>query len=216
MKKIYLSILAATILFTACKDEPQGEEAQVTEARAEDTKTPEGDLFTVTQGSTISFYGATPSNSEKGTFGVSKGAIYVKDGNITAGNVTVDVAGMTVTTKDLPNAQKEKLKNHLLGKEFLNIQEHPEVIFDITEVTTLEGDDKNTHTITGNLAMNGKTNSITFPANVEMAQGKFGARASFVINRKDWGIVYGNDKSLGDKWIYDKVEMTLAIEAVKK
>jgi len=215
MKKIYVSILAAGLLFSACNTAPKGESAEVSEEETLSTATPDGEAYTITDGSTISFEGATPSHTQNGSFSISEGALYVKEDALTGGSVTVALPDMEITTKDLPAEEKEKLKGHLMGEDFFHASDHPNVKFEITGVEALEGDEKNTHTITGNLDMNGKANSISFPANLEMGDGKIGARAEFVINRKDWGMVYGNDESLKDKWIYDEVKMTLAIDAAK-
>jgi hypothetical protein len=42
------------------------------------------------------------------------------------------------------------------------------------------------------------------------------ADADFNIDRTQWGIVYGNDKSLGDKFIRPEVNIKLHIEANKQ
>lgn len=215
MKKVYVSILAATLLFTACNTEPSGEAAAVAEEQTVEMETPEGEAYAVAEGSKVSFYGATPTHGHNGDFAVSSGNIYVNEGAITGGNIAVTIADMVVTTEGLEDKKKEKLKGHLLGADFFNAEANPEVTFQITEVAALEGDADNTHTISGNLSMNGTTNNLSFPAKVEMGEGKMAAKASFVINRKDWGMSYKNDESLGDDWIYDKVEMTFDLTAAK-
>lgn len=216
MKRIYLSIVAATLLFTACNEAPTGEKAEVSEVNTtEEVATPEGDPYQIIEGSTIAFLGATPSHTQNGSFNISNGAIYMKENAITGGNVTVNLADMEVTTAGLDDKKKGELKGHLMGADFFNADKNPDVKFNVTEVAVLEGDANNTHTITGNLAMNGKTNSISFPAKVDLADTKMGINANFVINRKDWGMVYGADESLGDKWIYDDVKMTLSLNAMK-
>jgi polyisoprenoid-binding protein YceI len=215
MKKIYVSILAATLLFTACNNEPSGDAVAVAEEQTVTTETPEGEAYALADGSKVSFYGATPTHGHNGDFAVSSGNIYVNEGAITGGNITVNVADVAITTEGLEDEKKEKLKGHLLGEDFFNTESNPEVTFQITEVAPLEDDADNTHTISGNLSMNGTTNNLSFPAKVEMGEGKMAAKASFVINRKDWGMSYKNDESLGDDWIYDKVEMTLDITAAK-
>ena len=38
------------------------------------------------------------------------------------------------------------------------------------------------------------------------------AQANFNINRSDWGLSYGNDQSLGDKFISPTVNLNLDIK----
>lgn len=72
-----------------------------------------------------------------------------------------------------------------------------------------------THTVTGNLTLKDITKSITFPAKIAMAENQVTADANFNIDRTQWGIVYGNDKSLGDKMIASEVNMQLHLVANK-
>ena len=63
--------------------------------------------------------------------------------------------------------------------------------------------------------MKGVTKSVTFPAIVKATPEALLAQANFNINRTDWGLVYGNDKSLGDKFIRPEVNIALNIAAKK-
>jgi polyisoprenoid-binding protein YceI len=215
MKKIYLSILAACFLFAACNNAPEGETAEVAEEETVTTETPSGEAYNIADGSMISFYGATPTHGQNGDFPISAGAIYVEDGNVSGGNISVNLNDMVVTSEGLPDEKKADLKGHLLGEDFFNAEANGDVTFQITKAEVLENDDNNTHTISGNLKMNGNTNNISFPAKVEIAEGAVSATAEFVINRKDWGMSYKNDESLGDDWIYDEVKMSFNISAAK-
>jgi polyisoprenoid-binding protein YceI len=72
-----------------------------------------------------------------------------------------------------------------------------------------------THTITGNLTLKGTTKSITFPAKVAVNDNVVTADANFNIDRTQWGLVYGNDQSLGDKFIRPTVNIQLHLVANK-
>jgi polyisoprenoid-binding protein YceI len=67
----------------------------------------------------------------------------------------------------------------------------------------------------GNLEMYGVTKNVKFPAKMSVADGKATARAQFNINRKDWGMSYGADESLGDKFIRPTVHIGFEIAASK-
>ena len=72
-----------------------------------------------------------------------------------------------------------------------------------------------THFVTGNLELKGVTKRIKFPAKITISDGKVNAEAKFNINRKDWGMSYGADESLGDKFIRPTVHLGLNIVANK-
>jgi polyisoprenoid-binding protein YceI len=74
------------------------------------------------------------------------------------------------------------------------------------------GDKGATHTITGNLEMHGVTKSISFPATIKFAPEAVDASSEFVINRKDFGIVYAG---AADDLIKDEVALKLTIHAKK-
>lgn len=112
-----------------------------------------------------------------------------------------------------------------LSGDFFNAQKYPEGVFEITSVTPVgntaqDGGDpavaNATHTITGNLTLKDATKSISFPAVVSMMNNQLNADASFNIDRTQWNMVYGNDKSLGDKFIRPEVNMRIHLVATRQ
>ena len=69
------------------------------------------------------------------------------------------------------------------------------------------------YTVSGNLTLKDSTKNISFPANLTMADNKLSAKANFNIDRTQWGIVYGNDKSLKDKFISETVNIKVDISS---
>ena len=55
--------------------------------------------------------------------------------------------------------------------------------------------------------------NITFPARIDLDDNSLKAEANFDIDRTQWQINYGNDKTLGDKFISEKVNIELDLEA---
>jgi polyisoprenoid-binding protein YceI len=72
-----------------------------------------------------------------------------------------------------------------------------------------------THIISGNLKLKDSTKNISFPAKVEITDASVTAVADFNIDRSTWGLSYGADKSLGDKFIRPEVNIKLNITAKK-
>ena len=57
------------------------------------------------------------------------------------------------------------------------------------------------------------TKNITFPARIDLDDTTLKGKANFDINRTDWRMNYGNDNTLGDKFISETVNIELNIEA---
>jgi polyisoprenoid-binding protein YceI len=71
------------------------------------------------------------------------------------------------------------------------------------------------YTVSGNLTMKDSTKNITFPAKITVADNSLTALANFNVDRTQWGIRYGNDKSLGDKFISETVNIQLNLKAAR-
>ncbi|MEL6590748.1 MAG: YceI family protein [Bacteroidota bacterium] len=68
----------------------------------------------------------------------------------------------------------------------------------------------------GNLTIKGISQEISFPAMVNITDNALTAKASFTIDRTMWNIRYGSGKffdDLGDKVIYDDIELSLDLNA---
>ena len=99
--------------------------------------------------------------------------------------------------------------------DFLDTEKFPTAKFEITSVAPLANDSSATHTISGNLTLKDSTKNISFPAKLTVADNNLQAQANFNIDRTLWGLYYGNDKSLGDKFIRPEVNIKLNITANK-
>lgn len=132
----------------------------------------------------------------------------MKDGKIASGKFTFDMKSITVN--DLKhNDGKDKLEADLKSNNFFNVEAFPKGEFEIVEV----GGTDSVATIKGNLTLLGITKGISFPAQIKYNHGgkTVKANATFEIDRTEWNIVYGNDKSLKDKFIHPKIEIELEI-----
>ena len=104
---------------------------------------------------------------------------------------------------------------------FLMRKNHPTASFDVVSVASLadhaSAEDVKlpgaTHKITGNLNLKGVSKSISFPAKVNINDGVLEAVSQFEINRTDWGMHYGGDKSLGDRFIKHDVGVGFTLRA---
>jgi polyisoprenoid-binding protein YceI len=106
--------------------------------------------------------------------------------------------------------------DHLRTKDFFEVETYPDITFKSTKVEK-KG---NTWMLTGDFTMKGVTKSITFPFNItgwlpatERSGGRMGITAETKINRRDYGINYGNTAPGAIVAVADDVAIVLQIEA---
>ena len=108
--------------------------------------------------------------------------------------------------------------NHLRTKDFFEVETHPEMVFKSTSVTK-KG---NGWVLNGDLTMKGVTKPVSIPFEItgfipggERAGAKIGIVGETSINRRDFGVNYGNNMPNGVPVLSDDVKIVLQIEAAK-
>lgn len=219
MKQIALVAAFGALLFTSCQSTPKADKAEASEAQ-QVTATAGTSFKADLAQSHVEFIGSKPVGKHHGSFMLKDGQFTVDNSVINGGKFVIDIN--TLKADDQDSTGNAKLAGHLLSPDFFDAQKFPEATFEITGVK--EGVDATakdvvmkdaTHTITGNLTLKGVTKSISFPAKVTMNDQQAIADASFNIDRTQWNLSYGNDKSLGDKFIYPEVNLQLHLVAGK-
>lgn len=194
--KLVMFLLVTSAIAVSCGSST--EEAETGQAK-DVAQATGGTEYAVTGESSITWNGEknVVGEGHNGTIGLTDGSLTVEDGNITAGNFTIDMKSIAVTD-DMPEEKKGYLIGHLAGTsgdakkdgDFFQVTKYPTAKFEITEVTpvTKEGA---THTISGNLTMLDKTNNIIFDANVKTDGETLTAMTPpFAIDRTKWGITF--------------------------
>ncbi len=209
-KEFLLTVFAGSMMFVSCKEAPEADNAMTTDAQNVEQvsgATYEANLSE----SKVEWIGTKPIGRHHGTFVLKDGNLVVSGDDLKGGSFVIDIASVTPDDQDAEG--NAKLQGHLKSEDFFHVEKYPEGTFEITNVTEGVADKDNlvmkdaTHTITGNLTLKGVTKSITFPAKVNMEGDKVTADANFNIDRTQWNIVYGNDESLGDKFIRPEVNL---------
>ena len=187
MKKI-LSLSAAALLVVACgqgsldatdaQDAPQGGQTLTVDATA----------------SVIEWYGHKPfveNYGHGGTLAISEGSVGMENGALVSGAFTLDMNSIVCADEALPQEKKDYLVGHLKSADFFAVDSFATAVFEITNVTTQEGEYNSL--IAGNLTLRGVTNNIQFPANVTVADSVVTLTApQFNIDRKQWGVMYAS------------------------
>lgn len=212
MKKYFLSISAVALLATACQQAPDAAKAETAEKQEAAAGT--GSTFTLdTVASRVGWIGTKPVAAHNGDFKLSGGSFTVENGAVTSGNFVIDIN--SIQDFDLKDENNGKLIGHLKSPDFFDVAKYPTAKFEITSVEALQNDTSGTHKISGNLTLKDSTKNVTFPAKVNLTDTELKATANFNIDRTHWGLRYGNDQSLGDKFIRPEVNLTLNIAAKK-
>jgi len=221
---ILLSILGSIV---SCTQAPKSDEAKVGEAQKIETTAPKAtntqnakvrNLKVDTQNSIVSWIGTKPVKRHNGTIAVQSGNLVAQGNNITGGEFVMDMKKVRVLDMDEEN--NNNLAGHLMSEDFFKSEQYPTAKFVINKVVPyapINGEKSllsgATHNVTGNFTLLGTTKSITFPAKVSISDNGVKAEANFNIDRTNWGVSYGNDQSLGNKFIKPTVNIGINLTA---
>lgn len=201
----------------SCSNTPKGDNAAIGDKEKAATAT--GQTFTVdTAASRIHFVGNGVGKNHPGKFKLSAGTVSVSGNQVTGGQFLIDIKSMEMEQKEAPIQQK--LRPHLLSGDFFDADKFGTAKFEITKVepykpgsqdaSIVEGANFN---VSGNLTLKEDTKNITFPARIDLDGNMLKAKANFNIDRTQWRMNYGNDKTLGDKFISETVNIEMDLQA---
>ncbi len=159
--------------------------------------------------SVVSWKGEKVAGAHNGTLKVKSGAATFTDGVLTGGSFTLDMASIVNLDVESPK-WRAKLENHLKSDDFFNVSQYPEGKFVITKAEP----QADGYLISGDLTIKNKTHAVSFPATVSQKGDSYHALANVKIDRLKWDIKYNSGKffdpkKLGDKLIYDEIEIGL-------
>jgi polyisoprenoid-binding protein YceI len=220
-KNIFVFAAAFTaVAFTACNDAPKGDQAKIGEQQQAASVT--GQTFTVdTTTSRIRFTGNGVGKNHPGVFRLSSGTVAIANDQITGGQFVININSMQM--EEQGDMFQNKLRGHLLNGDFFDAAKFGTAKFEITKVEpyTANGSDTSVvkganFAVSGNLTLKEDTKNITFPAKIDLDGNTLKAKGNFNIDRTQWRMNYGNDKTLGDKFISETVNIELDLEARKQ
>jgi polyisoprenoid-binding protein YceI len=208
------------ILAVACDKTPKGDKAIITEEKTAADES--GQIFVIdTADSYVRFIGNGVGKNHPGKFKLKSGEVGISQGRITGGKFIINVNSLVM--EQAGNMIKDKLRPHLLSGDFFDASKFGTATFEITKVEPYKPTDKDTSIvgganfyISGNLTIKEDTKNISFPARIDLESPMLKARADFNIDRTQWKINYGNDKTLGDKFISETVNMEVSLAAMKR
>ncbi len=194
--------LVAVVAFAGCAADPVSDkpDAEVSEAQPITEPAAGGTALGFSQDSTITWIGSKVTGSHEGGFHVFDGQI-----NLVADDPTASSVSVTIDTNSLWS-DDDRLTGHLKSPDFFEVATYPTATFTSTSIEA-DGDG---YRVTGNLKLHGVEKSISFPAEIGVADGQVAVQASFAIKRFDFGIEYPGMK---DDLIRDEVAITLDLKS---
>ena len=203
------SLLALAI--AGCDDPAAGKtRAEVTSATPTSTAAPTatGARYELASDSSkLEYVGSKVTGSHDGGFKTFTAHVQLpEDGSLEGGSVEVEIETASIFS------DTDKLTEHLKSADFFEVEKFPKASFKSTKIAK-GGADGASHTVSGNLTLHGETKGITFPATIAKDGDAITVKSEFVINRKDFGIVY---KGKPDDLIKDDVVIKLDLRLTKK
>ena len=224
MKKLSILALSVFLVAVSCKESKTDTATATTEQVVAEHA---GESLTVnTEASTVNWT-AYHKGGLNPRFGTTKttGVFSVENGNLISGSLVSEINSLITDPSSVDPAitdgkTSSDLDSHLKSADFFDVEKYPSVKFDITKVEDLpagsaskvEGANKQ---ISGNLTIKDKTVNVTFPAKVDVTDGKVNLVSKFTINRQDWGLAYGAEGDPKDWMISQEVDLELHVVATK-
>lgn len=151
-------------------------------------------------------------NWVEGRFKDFAGTIRFDDKDITKSSVEFAAKVESIDTGVTPRDK------HLRSADFFEVEKYPEMTFKSTRV---ERKGKDGYVLHGDLSLKGVTKPVSLPFTFTGAvkdpwgNTRFGAEAHTKINRRDFGINYGNAFAGGGLDVGNEVTIQLRLEAVQ-
>ncbi len=196
-----LFFTTAACCLVGCSDPASKvEKAATSEPKKADTGPASGAKeYSIRAGSKINFVGSKVTGSHNGGFTNVAGQLQVANGKI------VGAPQFKIAMKSLW-VDNNKLQGHLKSKDFFDVANLPISTFSVTSIEAEGAQQK----VTGNLELHGVSKSISFPAEIKVADDMVSVKADFAINRRDFNINY---PGMPNDLIRDNVVIKLDLQA---
>lgn len=154
-----------------------------------------------------------------GKIEISSGEMIFIDEVFTGGSFEIDMN--SISNSDLTDeAMNKKLVDHLKSPDFFGVEKHPKGKFVIDKIINYgpAGENRTNYKITGKLTIKGITKEVKFIAKVVNYDTSYSVSARIDFDRSDFDIRYGSGTffdDIGDKVIYDNVQLDLTLAALK-
>lgn len=163
-----------------------------------------------TKKSTVKWKGEKITGEHTGAINVKSGTLTFEDNSLSAVSITMNMESIIVT--DLSGGGKNKLESHLRSPDFFDVKQYPEATFTSTEVVKTDSG----YDVSGKLNIKGMISTNTISVKIQRKANTVHASGTMVFDRSKHNVRYGSGSffdDLGDKQIYDDVELEFSIMA---
>lgn len=169
-----------------------------------------------TKKSKVIWTGSKIGGRHEGTVKIKSGTVTLKNGYLASAEIIVDMNSIECTDLKDKNLN-QKLVGHLKSADFFEVDKYPEAKFVITKPDRRLNQD---YMVVGKLTVKDKTSEVKIPTTLvfEKDNKSFMTTVSFVFDRTKHDIKYGSEKffkNIGDKAIYDEVDVLIELHASK-
>lgn len=218
-KTIFIFTVIGSFLIASCGTEGnkvETQDAQQVEVAQTETAT---DYTKIEEGSHVAWRASHLAGMQPrwGRAFIKEALVKVDNGKVVNAKIVMDMNNFTVENFGDDTETTQKLLGHLQSNDFFKIAEFPTSIFEMSSMEAATGDFNSK--ITGNLTILNTTKSISFLANVEVSDSEISIKSEdFVVDRKDWGLTYNTEGTVGvpkDYLIADEIGFTIDVKIVK-
>lgn len=153
------------------------------------------------------------SGGHTGTVKIAKGSLEIDGAELKGGSFEIDMT--TIANTDIEGEWRAKLEGHLKSDDFFAVESYKTASLKITNVKSTG---KGKYDVTGDLTIKGKTESVSFPAELTVKGGKATATAKITVDRTKYDVRYGSPSffdDLGDKAISNEFTLDVNLVATK-
>lgn len=207
-------IFLAAALLSACANPADNKTKAVVSNTTTNTasspapKPANGEAVAITaENSKVEFTGSKVTGKHDGGFKNFTGSIDLVNGKPEESRVSFDIQVNSVYT------DADGLTKHLQTGDFFDVEKFPKASFASTKIVADAAKGAGNYTVTGDLTLRGVTKSVVFPAKITVDADKVSVESEFVINRKDFGVVYAGKP---DDLIRDEVVIRLNLNPQRK
>ncbi len=220
-----LIILALVVYFVA---RPESEELNLTEVQITNPATLRDDLVPVNvikegeytadpESSQIMWTGSlsVTGASNKGIVRIQEGFLSASDGNISAGEIVVNMNSVISTETILSGTNDATLDEHLKGADFFDVATYPTSKIVLRSVILRNDLGEGKYDVVADLTLKDQTHEVLFPVEILEVDDIIVMRGDLEIDRTKWGVTFRSGRffdSLGDTALSDTI--TLRIELV--
>jgi len=203
MKKMTLALVAALFAITTFAGNGGGENTESLRVDPEKSK--------------VFWTGKKVTGEHTGTLMVKSGFVELDNGVPTKVSIVMDMNSIVCTDLKDPGTNA-KFVGHLKSDDFFSVSAHPEGQFESTSFEPIEGATGRNpnYKVKGTLTLKGIAHDVEFEAYILAKGGSVVSNGTAVFDRTNYDIKFRSGSvfdNLGDKMIYDDVELTFVLSA---